>query len=68
MEEKERKARREAEEQFSDEEDYCHAGSYPQETRTAITEDSYRGHAEDEPFPANNVSAKREDRRMRWAV
>lgn len=60
LEEEERKARKEAQEQFSDEEeDYCHAGSYPEELRTDTTEDSYEGETDAAQLQSDNVSSKR---------
>lgn len=56
LEEEERKARKEAEESFSDEEDYCQDGGYPEETRTAVAEDSYRGDAGGGSWSNDNVS------------
>lgn len=59
MEEEERKARKEAEETFSDEEDYCHGGGgYPEEKVKAVAEDSYLEDSEAEPFPTDNVSTR----------
>lgn len=64
VEEEERKTRKAEEEQFSDEEDYCRAGSYPEETRRPSTRGSYHGDAAAEPSRSDNVSATRKDNLM----